>query len=475
MSNFGADIQKGAYGDTRQAELTPIAQINAIYNIGDQAEAFEGFGGVVTATDAVFRCTTSTDPNSFAGVLSRRSVTYRAGQGLLARFSAVFGTPAAVNRQQAGFTSNTDALMFGYDGTTFGVLREHGGFAEVQTLTVTVAAAGAENATVTVDGVGYTVPLTAGTVEHNAQEIAESLHAQVPLQRIAANGATVVTVGFFATPLGSFAFTSGTAVAAWVQTTAGVTPIREHIPQASWNVDPMPSLDPTLGNVYQIQTQWLGFGNVNFYVEDPEDGRFRLVHRLKYPNTSVTPSLSNPTLKVGWFNGNAGGVTGTTLSGSSAAGFVEGKLMYHGNPRSAEAENVAVTSTEENLIAIRNRWDYGSRANKVEAQLTAISMASDSTKITHIALYKNATITGTHEWEYIDQDQSIIEVCRTVTAVTGGTLIGTNVIGPGQSQLIILSEMAPLLEPGETYVVTAHVTSGAASEVVVDLSWKELK
>ena len=44
------------------------------------------------------------------------------------------------------------------------------------------------------------------------------------------------------------------------------------------------TLNPQDGNVYRIQFQWLGFGAIKFWVENPNDGTWTLVHTIHYPN-----------------------------------------------------------------------------------------------------------------------------------------------------------------------------------------------
>jgi hypothetical protein len=469
------NMSASAYGDTSVINPTPVAQINAVYGLGDQADAFLVNGGTLNWDDAVFSLTTGTDPNGLSGVLSHRSVDYRPGQGLLCRFSCQFDDGVANNWQQAGFTSNTDSLMFAYDSTTFGILRGYAGFVEVQRLTLTTPASGSENASVTIDDIVYSVPLTAGTLNQNAQEIAAYLSANHPLDYITANEATVTYVSFLARSKGTFAFSSSTAAGSWSQVAAGQIETREIIPQADWNRDTVPWLNPQKGNVYQIRAQWLGFGNIEFYVEDPDSGKLVLVHLLKYPNQYETPSLGNPSLKVGWFNGNVGSTVGSTMKGASAAGFVEGLLEYHSTPKTLTAENTAVGVPEVNMVSLRSRWELGGRSNKIEVELSRLSAASEATKIVHIGLYRNASLPPTCVWHYVDEVESVVEYCDDTVTITGGELVATFALRPQGSDLIDLSDIAPFMEPGETYHITAHVTSGASAAVVTDITWKELK
>ena len=75
----------------------------------------------------------------------------------------------------SGLGDAEDALAFGYDGTTFGVLRRTGGQVELRTLTVTGAPGGAGNVTVNLNG-GAVVTALAGTesIGETAKKIADS-------------------------------------------------------------------------------------------------------------------------------------------------------------------------------------------------------------------------------------------------------------------------------------------------------------
>ena len=65
-------------------------------------------------------------------------------------------------------------------------------------------------------------------------------------------------------------------------------------PQTSWNTEKMTAgeinsmtLDPTKGNVYEIQFQYLGFGQIEFSVENSSTGAFDVVHVIRFANTST--------------------------------------------------------------------------------------------------------------------------------------------------------------------------------------------
>lgn len=477
MSNFGDSTIVGpttAFSEVSVATPNPIVQISAVYGFNDQMEKFEALGGTADVISPFFVCTNGTDPDGFGSITSRRQISYRPGQGLLARFTALYDTPVDLVVQHAGLFSNTDVLVFGYNGLDFGIIHQHNGFSEIQELTVVAPALGTENATVTVDGTAYVVALTAGTVQHTAFEIAESLNVQVPLYDFTSNNDQVVARSLLAATAGLFAFNSSTAVASWSSVSSGAPAEEDFIPQEDWNGHKLPDLDPSTGNVYQIQMQWLGFGAISFYIEDPSTCKFRLVHTIDYCNKNTVPSLSNPTLRVGWLAASNGGTTSVTLRGASAAGFIEGNILTTEGPRSFTAIKEDVGGTEVNLITLRSRLVFGDRRNRVETFARHISMATESTKTVVVRLYLNTTLDTEALFEYVDKDASIMEVSTTESTVTGGRLLSTAILATeGGIERSIEGDL-PLLHPGDTFTITAEILGGGPESTVgVGFTWQE--
>lgn len=115
------------------------------------------------------------------------------------------------------------------------------------------------------------------------------------------------------------------------------------IPQTSWSEDVMdgtgPSgmiLDPTKLNVYQIQYQWPGAGQINFFIEDDDTGDYICVHRIKYTNRNIVPSVTNPTLPLSLHSENSGNTTNLTIKSSSMAAFTEGLFDNPGIPNAVD-------------------------------------------------------------------------------------------------------------------------------------------
>ena len=148
----GSKVSRSSSGDIVTGSKIAKISLNAINNlIPANGRTFTGLGGTVTAADRHFICNTGTTIFAYAALQSFRSITYREGQGASVRFAAKYATGVASSWVGCGMISIGDEIAFGYNGEAFGTWHRHGGLAEVQTLTVTGAAGGAESATLTLN------------------------------------------------------------------------------------------------------------------------------------------------------------------------------------------------------------------------------------------------------------------------------------------------------------------------------------
>lgn len=465
-------LSRTAYGEIHAESLNPVVQITGVYGILNKVDSFEVLGGSTTAENSVFKVDSGTNPNGFAAVLSKRQITYRAGLGVMGRWTAIFDTPQTDSAQESGLSTNTDRLGFGFQGETFGVIYSFNGESEIQELTITTPASGSETAIITVDGDDFSVPLTAGTVQQNAVEIATSLEAQVADYNFTANNDQVVARSFFPVPAASFAFTSATAVAAWVQVQIGVNTTDGFVPQSQWNTNTRPDLDVEKGNVYQVQFQFLGFGVIYFSIEEPTTGLLEVVHVIRYTNENTVPNLGNPTFRIGWVAQNFGNTTPISLSGSSAAMFNEGNLKITEQPRSVFKTTSVDTTVFKNIITLRSRLVMGTKRNRVETLPLFLFALTDSTKGALIEITAESAFSSELNFQYIDKDTSTSEVATDTVDVTGGRLIASIPVSTLGARLD-LAELGTFLLPGEAITISAKIIAGSAGSVSVTLNFVE--
>lgn len=476
--------QTTAFGELSTAEPTPVVQFSAQYGLTDEVMTIVNNGGSTFNGDSLFNVSTGTHPLGLASLNSSKQLAYKPGQGALARFTALFSSWAANSLQAAGLINSEDAFAFGYFDTVgaesneFGILYSRGGKTEHQELTITTPATGSENATVTVNDIAYTVALTAGSANHTATEIANSLNTQVPNFLFSANTTdgvtTVSSMDLLPQANGAYAFTSATASGTWDQKEIGKEPVITLIPRSEWNRDKVAWLDPTKGNVYSIAIQYLGFGNIHFYVEDENTGLPLLVHELEYINKNTVPSVGNPTFRIGWLARNLGNTTDLRVSGASAAGFIEGKNIIDSLPRSAESVTTAIDTTQTNVITIRNRFHFGDKINRADIVPLLLSMGTESNKGAFFRLVANAEFAGDLTYEYISEQNSVAEVATDQVALVPNTgrFIASFLV-TSQGLVISSSDFRTRVYPDDQLTLSAAVSGGVASIMNAAAVWQE--
>lgn len=119
-----------AFGSLETASLTPIFQGDFVYGLNTQlwsTAVTSGTGAAVDTNEARLRIQSGTGSSGYAYVLNRKSLRYRAGQGMVARFTPIFTAGSADNIQLWGVGSISanapyDGYFFGFNGTSFGIV-----------------------------------------------------------------------------------------------------------------------------------------------------------------------------------------------------------------------------------------------------------------------------------------------------------------------------------------------------------------
>ena len=454
-----------AFGELSVSQETPIVQISAKYGLLGVLSA--SIGGTTSVIDNMFTVSTGVGANNVGAIISQRESVQRPGQGLTNKFSAIFTLGQPDSLQVAGLISSESAFAFGYDDDSFGVLYASEGQLETQSLQITTGG-GAESATITVDGVAHSVPITASSIAENAYEIAQELNTLDLRYRFSSNGDSVIalaTLPDFGS--GLFAFSSATAVAVWTEIKSGLLPISVWTPIESWSIAPNFNIDPTKLNDYKIQIE----GNVNFYIKENETGEYVLVHIFQHINTATKPSIGNPTFRTGWADRNSGNTTELVVKGGYASAFVEGMVKH--NQRATGQSNVqeSVGLTATNVISFRNRSVFKGTANRAEIVPLLLSLGTDATKPAVFEVIAAPQTTGFLEWQYVDEENSLMEYSISDVPITGQDVAVFTVIG--SLAPIEMEKIIEFASPTLEFSVAARITGGQAAEMVASATWKD--
>lgn len=464
-----------AFGETNVAENFPFVQGSATYDfLPANFRSYTSGSGSTTVADGLFQTNTGTSVGGYGAIQSFRSLNYKPGEGGMVRFTALFESNAANSWQGAGLVNIGDELSFGYNGTEFGIWHRHNGRAEVRTITVSGGAGGSENLTLTLNGVAYTIPLTSGSVNHNAYEISNWLNNssnQSVWYADQVDDTVIISALSDGAKSGAYSFSSSTATGSIAQDTAGVTKTSEFVAQDDWNGETVAWLDPSKGNVYQIEYQYLGFGDIRYLIEEPRSGRFVNVHTIQYSNSHTTPSLGNPSMHVGLYCVSLGSTTDLVVKSASFGAFTQGKREPTRNPRAA-SNTQAVGTSFTNVLALRNRRTYNGLVNQVEIEPRLLTIANEGTK--NIEVEVRSTTDPGVEMDFTENGTNLVsDISTTAATVTAGRLLAAFTVSGGASEFIDLSALRIRVPPTLNLIIQAKKSSGTAIDVSVGLTWYE--
>lgn len=249
------------------------------------------------------------------------------------------------------------------------------------------------------------------------------------------------------------------------------------IAQSAWNggvgnFTTAGGFDPTKGNVYQIRYQWLGYGAIRFYIENPGTGELALVHTIYYPNQAVIPSIFNPSLPLRAQVNNSGNTTNLTLLTASMGAYAEGPFNSTGARFATGNYKTLVGTTLTNIFTIRNKATFQSKTNRGRVHVDSIATAITGKIDSEYRMVLNATLGGAPSYTDINTNQSIVDFDIAGTTVTGGREIRR---GPSAGDSTVAEDISSLeirLNPGDTLTFAAKTQTSTVS-AALSTSWNE--
>ena len=473
-----------AFDEPIAVPITPVIQIDALYGlIPREFEVFEANGGTAETTNTLMKVHTGTAPGGYGVIRSRRILRYRPGQGALGRFTAGFSTPHANTTQRAGFFAQEQSITIGYDGTQFGILRQNGGKAVIYKLTITTPAAGTETATITLNGVAYTVSISSTNSNTNATSIANRVGGY-PGWVVEQVDNTVFFLSQSVGPqAGSFLFSStGAAQGTMASVQAGVANTLDWTYQQDFNIDTLdgtgPSgmvLDPSKLNIYQISFRWLGAGQIQFAIENHDDGNIIAFHHIHYANRHEDVHLDNPSFKLGYIAANLTGSAATDVHtyGASMLGAVEGLRVSTNYTTSTSSAKTSLTNnTLHHLLTVRNQLIANNKINLREFIARQLSIAVQANDPVEVVLILNGVMNTGRTYTTINSDGGSAIQSTTTGTFTSPVPIATYVVPINGSGTFDLSDLGIVVPSGNELSVA--VRSGQTIQsVLVGLTWEE--
>lgn len=489
--------QVSAFGEPLAISPTAVIQLDAIYGTTvDVIQTYvSGTGASAGSVDGLFRVHSGTSQGGYGVLRSKRFVRYRPGQGIQCRLTAGFTTGVANSLQFAGLANQENRVGFGWNGNRFGVVRSTGGKAIIMLMTMTAAPNAGQTATITLNGVAYTVALTNSTAAHAITDIINRVGGYGTWLTQQTDGA-MVWLGPVGVATGTFSFSStGNATATFQVKQAGVAQTDYWTYQEDWNVDKMdgsntistnPSgmlLDPTKLNVYQIGMRWLGAGVISYALEDQLSGALVYVHREHYVNQHTTTHTANPSFKIMYAAYNTIGTTDVSTYGGSMYGAIEGTIFLNELTRSYSTSKTGlVKDITHHMMTIKNSVVTNGLAganngnyvlNTKEAIVKSLSVSCQSTDPVEVYLFFEPTsFSAQHEYYNIPYCNEVQSTISGTFDRTVDTPIYTGLVSINGTINIDLSAYRITVPPG-SWLSIAVKSTNSISPCTAALVWSE--
>jgi hypothetical protein len=199
-----------------------------------------------------------------------------------------------------------------------------------------------------------------------------------------------------------------------------------------------------------------------------------LVHRVLYSNTSVVPSVFNPSLQFLFFVNN--GNTGADLTAfvGSAAGMIDGGTgELSGNRHAAFFSGSAGNTQFDNIVSFCAPLVFKGKTNRTEVSIVRLTITASAAA--NIEIVKNPVLGGTASWTSIGPDIVLVSD-QASTTVVGGELAWAE-RAEKQDRFAIEPEPSGFKQivtifPGEVVTIAAQADSGT-SNITVAVNWIE--
>jgi hypothetical protein len=239
------------------------------------------------------------------------------------------------------------------------------------------------------------------------------------------------------------------------------------------------TIDQTKGNVWFIQFQYLGFGAITLWYEDPNTGMPIVVHTIQYANANTTPSVHNPNFHLILWADNKATTSDIVIKSASMSYFIEGKTalteLQQVQNSTGALEKTTVT-TEVAIFTIRNKALYASKTNFIDIELLNLVgaiEANTANNLGQVRVVKNATLGGTPSYADISTTDSVVDIDVAGTTVTGGKeVIHIPLAGKNDKEVLDLKNYEIIIAPGETVTVSGISANSATIDAAI--LWKEL-
>lgn len=244
-------------------------------------------------------------------------------------------------------------------------------------------------------------------------------------------------------------------------------------------------LDFSKGNIFDIQMQWRGVGNVYFFGGDADEQVSKMLYCMKLLNTNDELSIQNPALPIA-FECISGADDVTIQCGCvdlSTEGGSRTNRTYGSLTTSTESGQVQVNDFNQPVLAVRSNKVLGGKINTRDIQNLSVAGYADQRCVLRVWVTRDFTaITpGTEVWTpFRDGALEYIERTNLGTDPTFDTAKATiqfggriNLDETFVSSAVFDDNTELFLTPGDMLIFTIHRENGNNANVGVTYEFAE--
>jgi len=234
--------------------------------------------------------------------------------------------------------------------------------------------------------------------------------------------------------------------------------------------------DLALGNIYDIQMQWRGVGNIKFFIGSPEQGASILVHTMSLLGTLTALSIANPALPIAYRCENLGDnvVIQSGCADISSEGGSDQNHVYGSIGMDNEAGQVSGTGFNVPFLVVRNKTTVGGLRNMRDIQALSVSAYSAEKSLVRVWATRDATAITLNDqvWrdfgdgylEYITYDNPNVTTPMTFDTAKADLIFGARVPQDGTftSPATFEGKTEVHQSAGDIFIFTLHRESGTA-------------
>ena len=246
-------------------------------------------------------------------------------------------------------------------------------------------------------------------------------------------------------------------------------------------------IDLAKGNIYDIQMQWRGVGNISFFIGNPLTGVSELVHKMSILGTLDELSVFNPAMPIAFCCENLG--DNVLIESGCVDVTTEGGTNYDGTygslSTSTESGSIGISGFNVPVLVVHSKNTFSGRINTRDLLNLSVAGYGDQRCVLRVWVTRDATAITLNDQSWADYRDANLEfleydnpnVAAPITFDTAKAIQQYSVrVDQDQtfSSDAVFSKAAGLnFSPGDYLVFTMHRETGGACNVGVTYEFSE--